>query len=76
MKQKDFAVIIMVAGFSAIISLVVTNMFFKPDPKKQTAEVVEPITAEFTLPDQRYFNPQSYNPTQLIEIKGNNTKPF
>lgn len=77
MKQKDVALIIMIIGISAIVSLGLSKFLIKiPDDRNQTAEVVEPITAEFELPDQRYFNAESYNPTQLIEIKDNNTKPF
>jgi len=78
MKQKDIAVILMVAGISAIISLTASKVLIKvPDVKTQKVEVVEPITAEFVQPDKRYFNENSVNPTQLITIgDNNNTQPF
>jgi hypothetical protein len=77
MKQKDIAVIILVGGISAALSLVVSNLIVgTPTSKKVDVEVVEPITAEFSQLDKRYFNAESVNPTQLIQIQGNTTKPF
>lgn len=78
MKQKDIAVIIAIAGFSAVIAFVVANAIFASPKNRQTeVQVVEPISAEFPAPDTRYFNQSSINATQTVEIGGNsNPKPF
>lgn len=77
MKQKDLIVIILVGCVSAVFSLVISRVIVgTPSTKMVEVEVVEPINSEFIELDKRYFNTESYNPTQLIEIKGNDTKPF
>lgn len=77
MKQKDIAVIILVGGISAVASLFLSNLIIgTPKTKAVEVEVVEKISTEFAELDKRYFNGDSINPTQLIEIKGNDTKPF
>ncbi len=78
MKQKDITLIIIVVFISGVISFILSNMLItSPENRKEQVEVVEPITAEFTKPDERYFNANSINPTQLIQI-GNqdNQQPF
>jgi hypothetical protein len=77
-KQKDIALIIVVAVMSAVIALVLSNILFgSPARSQQKAEAVDPITADFPAPDQRYFNTNSVDPTQTITI-GNqsNQTPF
>lgn len=78
MKQKDIALIIVIAFISGIISFFVSGrLFSNPNNRKADVEVVEPISAEFTPIDQRYFNKNSINPTQLIQIGNqNNQQPF
>lgn len=78
MKQKDLAMIILIAGVSAILAFFVSKMFIASDQKLQSeVEVVEPITAEFATPSNKYFNDQSLNPTRLIQIEENqNQNPF
>jgi hypothetical protein len=78
MKQKDIALIVVVGIVSAVIALVASNMLFgSPSQKNQKAEVVDKITADFTTPDQRYFNDKSVDPTQSITIGDNsNETPF
>jgi hypothetical protein len=77
-KQKDIALIVAVSFFSAIASFVVTQFVFaSPSNRQQKVEVVPVITASFPVPDSRYFNSKSVNPTQLIQIgNNNNTNPF
>jgi hypothetical protein len=71
-KQKDITLILVVAFVSAIISYSVANFVFgTPQRKSEKVEVVEKITEDFNQPDKRYFNENSVNPTQIIEIKGN-----
>lgn len=78
MKQKDIALILVIAFFGAILALVLSNFIFgSSETRQQEAEVVEPISATFPTPDQRYFNDKSIDPTQLIQIGNNhNTDPF
>lgn len=78
MKQKDIALILVVCFFSAVISLIVSNMLIAtPNNRQQKAEVVDKITAEFQQPDEKYFNGTSVNPTQTIRIGDvQNPTPF
>ncbi len=77
MKKNDIAIVLAVAGFAAIFSLVLSNMLFASNSKKLKAQKVDPITAQFETPDKRYFNAESINPTQLIQIgDGTNQQPF
>ncbi|MFO0781865.1 MAG: hypothetical protein U0524_03160 [Candidatus Saccharimonadales bacterium] len=78
MKQKDIALIIIVVFFSAIFSYFISNAIFaSPKDRKQEVEVVQPITADFPKPDERFFNDQAFDPTQTITIGNNaNTDPF
>jgi hypothetical protein len=77
MKQKDIIIIIAVVGVSALLAVVVSKVVIKSGDKKQEVEVVQAITPNFPTPDARYFNPQSYDPTQPITIGDNvNPDPF
>lgn len=78
MKQKDIALIIIIAFISGIISYFASGLLFaKPSELKTEVEKVEPISAEFPQADQRFFNKDSINPTQLIRIGDqNNAQPF
>lgn len=78
MKQKDIALIMIVVFFSAILSYFVSSaIFVSPKDRKQEVEVVQPITADFPKPDERFFNDQAFDPTQTIIIGENaNTDPF
>jgi hypothetical protein len=74
-KQKDIALILVIVFMSGLLSFLASRWIFaRPVDKVQTAEVVDVITSEFPLPDSRYFNPNSVNPTQLIQI-GSSTNP-
>jgi hypothetical protein len=73
--------IIVVGIVSAVISVVASNFLINPsNNRKQEAEVVEPISAEFNVPtsDNKYFNKDAVNPTKLIQIgdNSNKTAPF
>lgn len=71
MKQKDIALIVVIVFISGTLSLLLTRLVINSDNKKQEVEVVEPITAEFSQPSDKYFNGNSTNPTQLIQIGEN-----
>lgn len=78
MKQKDVAMIILVSFFSAIVSFFVSNaLFASPKNRQEKVEVVQEITSEFPTPDKKYFNENSRNPTQVIQIgEAPNPNPF
>ena len=78
MKKNDIILIIVVAFFSGVFSIVLSNLLFTPKDKKElTAQKVDPITSAFQKPDAKYFNNQAINPTQLIQIgDSSNPKPF
>ncbi len=75
MKQKDVALIIAISAVSAVLALVISSVTIgTPKNRQQKAEVVEKITSDFPTPDQKYFNDQSIDPTQIIRIgDGTNT---
>jgi hypothetical protein len=78
MKKKDLSVIAVVAVVSAILSFVVSGMLFSsPSDRKQNVEVVSPILTNFDRPDATYFNQNSINPSQNIQIgTDQNSNPF
>lgn len=78
MKQKDIALILVMVFISAAIALVLSRwVFSSPQNREQTAEVVDVIRPDFDLPPSKYFNAESVNPTQQIEIgEANNPNPF
>ena len=78
MKQKDIDAIITIVFISGILSFFISNALFAPPKNLKTqVEVVEPISAEFSQPDKKYFNQDSVNPTQTITIgDGENQQPF
>ncbi len=78
MKQKDVAMIIVIAFISAVVSFVVSNkLFVTPSNRTQQAEVVDQIQASFQNPDKKYFNSSSIDPTQTSAIgNGSNDNPF
>jgi len=48
MKQKDIALIILIAGVSAVASFFISNkLFVTPSNRQQQVEVVDPINASF-----------------------------
>ena len=78
MKQKDIALIIVIAAISASLSFALSHFLFSGDQSRQEkVAVVDSITTDFTTPDPKFFNPQSIDPAKLIEVgNGNNANPF
>lgn len=78
MKQKDLALVLIAVIISGFLSFLLGRMLFvTPESRQMQAEVVDPITAGFESPNQRYFNQNSINPTQQIRIgDGNNVTPY
>jgi hypothetical protein len=77
-KQKDLIIIVAVAVVVGIFSFVLSNFLFSGKKAYNlTAPTVNPISANFQLPDSTYFNSNSLDPTQDITIGGTtNTAPF
>jgi hypothetical protein len=78
MKQKDIAMIAVIAIISGVASLFISQAVFSGKASRsQTAEVVDSITADFPTPSAKYFNAESIDPTQMIKIgDNNNATPF
>lgn len=78
MKQKDIALIVVIAVISGVISLFLSKVIFvTPANRQQQVKTVQSITTSFALPSTKYFNSQSIDPTQLITIgSSSNPTPF
>lgn len=78
MKQKDFAIIGLVAVISAVMSIILSGIFFStPEDRSQKVEVADPISTTFQTPDSRYFNSKSVNPSQSVNTgTDKNSNPF
>lgn len=78
MKKKDISLLLVVAFVSVVASILLSGVFFStPEDRAQKVEVVEPILTTFERPDKTYFNSNSVNPTQNIQIGTDpNSKPF
>lgn len=78
MKQKDVAMILIVAFVSAAVAFVVSNWLFGGQKAgEQTTEIIDVISDDFSQPPEKYFNANAVNPTKLIEIGGeSNPSPF
>lgn len=74
MKQKDIALIIVVAVVAGVLSLLISRFIISSGERNLEAQVVEPISTDFQKPDERVFNDKALNPTQLIQI-GNSSNP-
>lgn len=75
MKQKDILTLVVIAVVSGIISLILSNFLFgSPEKRSQDVETIDAITADFSKPNEKYFNNQSVNPAQPVEI-GTSTNP-
>ena len=78
MKQKDLAMVFIIAVISGVLSIILSGIFLTPPEKRQQAvEVVQPLNSAFERPDKDYFNDNSNNPTQTIRIgEDPNQEPF
>lgn len=78
MKKKDIALIVVIAIISGVVSLIIsTKVFVTQASLQQKVEKVDAIVPDFTQPDAKYFNANSIDPAQTIQLgDGNNTNPF
>ena len=70
MKKTDIAMIILIAGFSVLISYLVINSLAQGGFSEQTYEVktTEPISNEYIKPSDEIFNKDAINPTVQVNI--------
>jgi hypothetical protein len=78
MKQKDIALIIIIAAISAGLSFGLSQLVFSSaQAGSQKAAVVDAITTDFASPDPKFFNTQSIDPSEIIQVSpSNNPNPF
>ena len=78
MKKNDIAIIVIVAIVAGVFSFVIANFIFSKDKTyKLDAPTVQAITADFQLPDKKYFNKESLDLTKDITVQINsNNQPF
>ncbi|MEI7632458.1 MAG: hypothetical protein WCJ60_04010 [bacterium] len=78
MKKKDLSLIFFIVVASIILSVLISSKIISsPNNRQQKVEIVDKISSSFIQPDTKYFNKDSVNPTQTIQIGGDpNTKPF
>ncbi len=76
MKQKDIILIIVIVFISGTLSFFVSKkLFAKPKDRSVEVKIVEAINTDFNKPDQKYFNEESINPTQIIQIGQDQPQP-
>ncbi len=78
MKQKDYALVAIVVIFSAVFSIIISNILFAtPKNRQQTITVVGTVSPDFSKPDNQYFNSSALDPSQLLQVNiSSNTAPF
>ena len=81
MKHKDVAALVAIAIFAAVLAFGISGKFFKSSSRDFKVPVVEEVNG--TLPDVRnqsdysaIFNENAIDPTQPVQIQGNNSAPF
>lgn len=70
MKKTDIAMIVLIAGFSVLISYLIINSLAQGGFSEQTYEVktTEPISNEYVKPSSEIFNKDAINPTVQVNI--------
>lgn len=78
MKKNDLGLVLIIIFVSAAASLFASNSIFGSSKNKSQQVVVAPtISPDFNTPDSRFFNSNTYDPTQLITIgPSSNQNPF
>ncbi len=75
MKKSDIAMIILIAGVSAMIAFLIGNQlsFLKPDPKGVEVPTAVSISSDVPEVDKKVFNADAINPTVQTVIGGSTT---
>jgi hypothetical protein len=75
-KSKDLYLVLVVVIIAVVVAILLAGTIFKTEKVRTKVEVVEPISSDFQLPDDTYFNDNSLNLTQIIKIGDGNPNPF
>ena len=74
MKRSEIAMIVLVAGFSIIITYFIANAVIgQPSKQSQSITTYAPIARTVKEPDSSIFNSNAINPTVEVEIGGNSS---
>lgn len=78
MKQKDIVLIIVVVFVAAVVSFIAGKFLFGGKQfSEQEVEKVDAISTTFNTPSTKYFNANSLDPAQSIQVTDNNNEnPF
>ena len=78
MKQKDIALLILIAAISGVVSFVLSQyLFLTPQNTQQSVAIVDKITTDFATPSPTVFNATAIDPSKTIQVgSGSNTNPF
>lgn len=78
MKKNDILIIVAVAIFAGVFSYILAGFVFGGEQKYDLkAPEVQPISAEFKQPSEKFFNSDSLDITKDITVTNNdNTDPF
>lgn len=73
MKKSDIAMIILIAGVSAMVAFLIGSQFdfLRPDPKGTAVPTAKSISGDVPEADAKVFNSTSINPTVQTVIGGN-----
>ena len=76
--KKDIFKIFIVAVFSGVLSIIISGLFLSTsEDRAQKVEIADPIVTTFDIPSKDYFNSDSVNPSQNIQIGTDpNSNPF
>lgn len=78
MKQSDIANLLIVVTISLALSFFIAGAIINTDESRSAeVEQIRPIDSSFNVPDEKIFNEDSINPTELINIGGSQSStPF
>ena len=74
MNSSEIAMIVLVAGFSIIITYFIANAVIgQPSKQSQSITTYAPIARTVKEPDSSIFNSNAINPTVEVEIGGSSS---
>jgi hypothetical protein len=78
MKDKDYALILVIVFLSGVISFIISGkIFVTPANRQQKVQTVDIIDSSFQKPSEKYFNKDSIDPARFVQIGDNNNQnPF
>ena len=78
MKQKDIIPIVIAVVAGIAVAIIADKVLFSNNAAQYTnVDNVPAIRTDFPMPSTAYFNSQSIDPTQIINISPNNSQqPF